>query len=652
MIGEQQAAGTPPGSPLERVAVSTLAVMLTLGSIAWACDVYSLIGLQIYNEQFIAAMLATAIALAFLHLPARRGGARGHIAWYDVVAAVLALAAGWYLAVEYPNLVDLILLRPPDAVTLSVILIVLTLEALRRATGNILVVIVIVFILYALLGDHVPGQLQGRAQDWQRLSAYLAIDVNGVLGIPVLVACTIVVTFVLFGALLTVTGGSQFFTEAALVAMGRFRGGAAKIAVVASALFGSISGSAVANVVATGIVTIPMIKRSGYPGYKAGAIEAVASTGGQLMPPVMGAAAFLMAEFLQIPYSAVVLAALVPALLYYIALFIQADLEAARAGITRVPEHEIPKARAVLAGLHFAIPFVILLVALFTYNTPPETAALYAAVSVIVLSLVIGYRGKRPALRPLLATLRETGLAALDIILIGAAAGMVIGVLSVTGLGFNLTLALVEIGGSNLPLLLVLSALVCIVLGMGLPTVGVYVLLAALVAPALVKVGINPIAAHLYVMYFGMMSMITPPVAIAAYAAAGLAQADPVRTGFEAVRFGWSAYIVPFLFVASPTLILIGDPLSIAQAVATAVIGVWVASIGVVGYFTRPVSTPMRVVFFALGVLALIPANAFEYAIFTDVVGVAGGLLLIGREMLVARGLRRRAAVPAPASPQ
>ncbi|MGE5147996.1 MAG: TRAP transporter permease [Candidatus Eiseniibacteriota bacterium] len=652
MVDAEQAGGTSPGSPLERSVVTTLAVALTLGSIGWACDIYSLLGLEIYNEQFIAAMLATAIALAFLHLPARRGAPRGRIAWYDAVAAVAALVAGWYLAVEYPNLVDLILLRPPDAVALSVVLIVLTLEALRRATGNVLVVIVVVFILYALFGDHVPGQLQGRAQDWQRLSAYLAIDVNGVLGIPVLVACTIVVTFVLFGALLTVTGGSQFFTEAALVGMGRFRGGAAKIAVVASALFGSISGSAVANVVATGIVTIPMIKRSGYPGYKAGAIEAVASTGGQLMPPVMGAAAFLMAEFLQIPYSAVVLAALVPALLYYIALFIQADLEAARAGITRVPEHEIPKPKAVLAGLHFALPFVILLVALFTYNTPPETAALYAGISVIALAVIFGYRGVRPKLAPLLATLRETGLAALDIILIGAAAGMVIGVLSVTGLGFNLTLALVEIGGSNLLLLLVLSAVVCIVLGMGLPTVGVYVLLAALVAPALVKVGINPIAAHLYVMYFGMMSMITPPVAIAAYAAAGLAQADPVRTGIEAVRFGWSAYIVPFLFVASPTLILIGDPLSIAQAIVTAVIGVWVASIGVVGYFTRPVSLPMRVVFFALGVLALIPANAFAHAVYTDVVGVAGGLLLIGREWLIARGLRRRADIPAPAGPR
>jgi TRAP transporter 4TM/12TM fusion protein len=356
-----------------------------------------------------------------------------------------------------------------------------------------------------------------------------------------------------------------------------------------------------------------------------------------------------MAEFLQIPYGDVVLAALVPAILYYVALFIQADLEAARAGITRVPENEIPRARAVLAGLHFALPFVVLLVALFTYNAPPETAALYAAVSVVALALIFGYRGRRPALGPILATLRETGLAALDIILIGAAAGIVIGVLSVTGLGFNLTLALVQIGGSNLPLLLILSALVCIVLGMGLPTVGVYVLLAALVAPALVKVGINPIAAHLYVMYFGMMSMITPPVAIAAYAAAGLAQADPVRTGIEAVRFGWSAYIVPFLFVASPSLILIGDTASIAQAVFTAVVGVWVASVGVVGYLVRPLSPPMRAVFFILGVMALIPANAFDGAVYTDIVGVFGGLLLIAREFLVARGLRRRGAAVAPA---
>lgn len=642
---------TPPASGERRLApafarwaAGTLATGLTLGAVAWALGIYQILELSIYAEQFAAAMLTATLALAYIQLPARRDETRGRVPWYDWLAAAASAVAGTYLAVRYPQMVDLILLRPLDAVIVSAALIVLLLEALRRATGKALPIIVVVFIAYALVADLVPGQLQGRATDWQKLAGYLAIDVNGMLGVPIKIGTTIVVTFILFGALLTVTGGSRFFTELALTGMGRFRGGSAKIAVVASALFGSISGSAVANVVATGVVTIPMIKRSGYAPHQAGAIEAVASTGGQLMPPVMGASAFLMAEFLQIPYSAVVLAALVPALLYYIALFIQADLEAARAGIARVDEAAIPRVRDVLPGLHFVVPFVVLIVALFTYNEQPETAALWAALTLVVLSVALGYRGERPRIRALLDTLRSTGIAIIEIVLITAAAGLVIGVLAISGLGFNLTLALVQIGGGNLILLLLLAAGICILLGMGLPTVGVYVLLAALVAPALVEVGVQPIAAHMYVMYFGMMSMITPPVAIAAYAAAALAGADPMRTGWEAVRFGWSAFVVPFLFVLSPTLLLIGPADAVALAVVTATLGIWLVSIAVIGYFVRPLGAGMRIAFAVAGLLALIPAGAFEGAVITDVIGAAGGAILIAREAWAGRGQRRGAA--------
>ncbi|MDF1554502.1 MAG: TRAP transporter fused permease subunit [Deferrisomatales bacterium] len=631
--------------PWVRAITTILGAVLTLGSVAWAADVYRRVGLQIYNEQFIAALYTVAMVLVFLHFPVRRGAQRSRVPWYDLAAAAAAVGTGSYLAVQYPHMVDLILLRPTDAVTVGCVMILLTLEALRRTTGNILVSIVAVFLLYGLFGDLVPGQLVGRAQDWRLLAAYLVIDVNGVLGTPLYVATTIVITFIWFGGLLSRTGGSQFFTDLALVSMGRFRGGSAKIAVAASALFGSISGSAVANVVATGVVTIPMIKRSGYPGYKAAAIEAVASTGGQLMPPVMGAAAFLMAEFLQVSYGTVVMAALVPSLLYYVALFIAADLEAARAGITRVPQEEIPNLRHVLGGWHFLLPFVVLMVGLFHFNMQPETAVLLSIVTLIVFAVTFGYHGRRPSPRHLLYSLHETGLAVLEILMICAAAGMVIGVLAISGLGFGLTMGLIKIGGGHLLPLLLLSAVVCIVLGMGLPTVGVYVLLAALVAPALVQVGITPIAAHLYVMYFGMMSMITPPVAIAAYAAAGLAGADSMRTGFEAVRFGWSAYLVPFLFVASPNLLLIGEPKNVAIAVTTALLGIWIASIGVVGYFQRSLAWPLRTTFFLAGVFALVPANAFPGASYTDVVGVTVGLGLIAREILIARRARRRAGV-------
>ena len=283
--------------------VETLAVLLTLGGVGWALDLYSRIGLGIYDQQFLAAMLALAMPMAFLKFPVR-GKARPNLPWYDALAALLAFGAGAYLTVFYPSIVDLIYLRSADSVVMGLIVVILLIEAMRRSTGPVLPILVTVFIAYALLANHLPGS--GLATDWRKLAIYLAADTNGVLGLPIKVATTIVIAFVLFGQILQETGGTKFFTDIAMALMGRFRGGGAKIAVLGSFLFGSISGSAVANVVATGIVTIPLMKRAGVPAHKAAAIEAVASTGGQLMPPVMGAAAFLMAEFLEISYAEVV----------------------------------------------------------------------------------------------------------------------------------------------------------------------------------------------------------------------------------------------------------------------------------------------------------------------------------------------------------
>jgi TRAP-type uncharacterized transport system fused permease subunit len=279
----------------------------------------------------------------------------------------------------------------------------------------------------------------------------------------------------------------------------------------------------------------------------------------------------------------------------------------------------------------------VLLYTLFTLHWQPERSALAAAGTVVVTGLLFGYQGRRPKIADLFGAFAQTGKGVVEIILISAAAGMVIGVLNVTGLSFNLTYSLVQIGAGNAIVLLVLSALVCIVLGMGLPTLGVYVLLAALVAPALVEVGVDRMAAHLYVMYFGMMSMITPPVAIAAFAAAGIANASPMRTGFAAMQFGWTAYIVPFLFVASPTLLLIGESQAVAVAVVTATMGVWLVSIALAGFFTRVLSAPVRIVFGAAGLLSLVPAGAFQYAMWTDVIGAVLGGVLIARELLATR---------------
>jgi TRAP transporter 4TM/12TM fusion protein len=620
-----------------RVVAGALASLITLGSIAWALDVVIWFRLDLYPAQFFAAILALALPLAFIVLPARRKTPRTNVPWYDWLCAAIGFAAIGYLAWDYQNLVDLVLLRPRGAVIAGSIALVLSLEALRRATGNTLVIISVVFIAYALWGDVMPGRLAAKDTDWQKLTAYLALDVNGVLGLPLAVASTIVIAFLLFGELLTASRGSLFFTDVAMLTMGRFRGGPAKMAVVGSALFGSISGSAVANVVATGVITIPLIKRSGYPAHKAAAIEAVASTGGQLMPPVMGASAFLMAEFLQIPYKEVVLAALLPAILYYVALFVQADLDAAKMRIPPLTQRDLPPVRPTMRGLYFVVPFAVLVLALFVYNQTPQMSALLAAVPMIPLAVIFGYRGERPGWRAFLSAIPKAGFAALDIILVCVAAGIVIGVLGISGLGFGLTLTLVQIGEGSLAILLALTALVCVVLGMGLPTVGVYVLLAALVAPALVKVGIAPIAAHLYVMYFGMMSMITPPVAIAAFAAASLAGADPMRTGWSSVVFGWTAFVVPVLFVLSPQLLLIGDAWSITLATVTAIAGVWLGSIAIAGYYVRHLSHGARLAFGAAGLLALIPAGAFPGAVYTDILGAAAGTVLVARELLRAR---------------
>ena len=459
--------------PVARAVAMLLASSLTLGSIGWALDANLRLGLELYPAQFFSGMLALALPLSYIALPARRFSPRDRVPWFDWLLAAIGFSAVGYLTWEYQRIVDLILLRPTDAVAAGLIVIALSLEGLRRATGNALPIISLVFIAYALLGHALSGRLAARPTDWEKLTAYLALDVNGILGIPLAVATTIVIAFLLFGQLLNATGGSRFFTDIAMLALGRFRGGPAKIAIIGSALFGSVSGSAVANVVATGVVTIPMIRRSGYPAHKAAAIEAVASTGGQLMPPVMGASAFLMAEFLQIPYAEVVLAALVPAIIYYVALFFQADLEAAKLDAVRVGEVEMPASRGVLRGLYFVLPFAVLIVALFKYNQPPEMAALLGAVVLIAMALAFGYQGSRPGWRALLAALPGAGYATLDIIMVCVAAGIVIGVLGITGLGFNLTLTLVQIGQQSLFLLLLLAAGVCIVLGMGLPTVGV-----------------------------------------------------------------------------------------------------------------------------------------------------------------------------------
>ena len=621
--------------------VGVLAFLVTAGALAWAADLYRKFGLLLYKEQFLAGMLAFALPLLYLKCRISSKSDPDRIPWYDYLAALAGFTSSVFMALRYPVLAELLADTPTEGLVVGGVMLVLLTEGLRRTVGGVLTVISIAFILLGGLGHFIPGDMGGRPVEWNVLFYYLAWDSSGILGLPMSVVTIIVTTFVFFGQVLMKCGGSTFFTEFSMILVGRFRGGQAKIAVTASSLFGSISGSAVSNVVTTGIVTIPLMRDAGYKPEQAGAIEAVASTGGQLMPPIMGAAAFLMAEFLEIPYTEVVVAALIPAILYYLALFIQADQEAARMGITRIPEEEIPRMLPVIkSGWFFPVPFAVLIGCLFFLNYTPETSALYATISMVACAMVFGYRGKRLTLGELVAAMRQTGVAVLDIFMIGVAAGVVIGVLNISGLDQGLTLVLVEMGAGNPILMVLISAGVCILLGMGMPTAGVYLVLATLVAPSLVEIGITPIAAHLFILYFGMMSMITPPVAIAAFAAASLTGADPMRTGFTAMRFGWLAYVIPFLFVASPSLLLQGGPMETTLAVSTAVAGVWLVSSAMSGYLFQPQGPAPRIVLGIAGLLLLFPANAIPGGVYTDLAGLALGAVVVVRDFMAARGRR------------
>jgi len=627
-----------------RILLSTLAVALTCGVIALSADLFRRVGLSLYTEQYLAALLALAMPLLFLHLPARGGrqGRSGPVPWYDVLAACASFAGAVYIAVRFPALSEMVSRRPWDGLLVAAVIGILFIEGLRRTTGMALAIVTVGFFVLALFGASLPGELAAKSIPLDRLTYYVVWDSSASLGIPLKIVTSVVVIFVLFGHALFKSGGATFFTDISMALMGRYRGGPAKIAVLGSSLFGTISGSVVANVLTTGVVTIPLMRRAGFQPHIAGAVEAVASTGGQLMPPVMGIAAFIMAEFLQVSYASVALAAAIPAILFYTALFIQVDLEAVRNRIPPIEAAKIPRVSAVLrAGWYFAIPFVALIYALFGLNYEPETAGLLATVVTVVLALVLRFGGKRLGIRDLYAMLRETGFSVLDLFMIGAAAGIIIGTLNYSGLGFTLTLAMLRLAGGNLIALLVLSAIASIVLGMGMPTVGVYILLATLIAPGLIEMKIAPMAAHMFIMYYGCLSMITPPVAIGAFAAANLAGADPMRTGYAAMRLGWAVFVVPFLFVFSNTLLMTGDPWLIVVDFVAAVAGVWLVSAGIMAYSVRHLGVLGRVYYGITGLCLLIPLETFGGGRWVNLAGLCMAIALLFWEQTARR---RRAA--------
>jgi TRAP transporter 4TM/12TM fusion protein len=528
----------------------TCLALVSLLGFFWLVDGPTRLRLPFVDEHLYLVMAGLVTAAGLLSRPfGRRAGA------LEITLGLLALGTWTWGAWRYEDWLILGNYRDPSRWVPAVVAIGLLMEAVRRHGGNAIAGLIAVIGAYGFLGHWLPGVMEAQYTEPRRLLGFLYVDTNGVPGLVLGVASTVVLAFIIFSKCLEATGAGRFFDQLAMALLGRYRGGPAKVAVASSSLFGLISGSSVANVVSSGSVTIPLMKRSGVKPEYAAAVEAVASNAGQLTPPVMGATAFLIAEFLQVPYSDVVLAAIVPALVFYIVLLVQIDSHAARHGLRGLARADLPHLRAVLRqGWPYVLPIGVLVYTMFVMGYSVSKAALYA--SATMLLLMVFTRQGTGWLRLLRALTIGVGEDMLAILLVSAGAGLVIGVLNISGLSFSITLLLTHVGQSwGVLVMLVLTAGLAIVLGMGIPTAAVYVLLSVVLAPALTKIGLQPLAAHMFIFYFGLMSMLTPPVAIASYAAASIAGADLWRTSWAGLRLGFSGYLLPFVFVLNPALL-------------------------------------------------------------------------------------------------
>jgi TRAP transporter 4TM/12TM fusion protein len=614
------------------------AVVPVVAACLWAVNFQNLFGLLIFNEQFLALMLAFALAACFINVRAAKSIKKDRVPWYDWVLAALSLVACGYVIVNYGLIVHDSSTVNPERVAFAVLAIGLVFEATRRMIGWTLILVALFFILYARFGDLMPGEFAVPASTWSRIGVYAFLDSSGLFGLPLAVAGETIVTFILFGAVLKAVKGDTFITDLAMVAMGRYRGGAAKVSIVASTLFGMISGSAVSNVAVVGPISIPMMEKAGYPNHQAAAIEAVSSTGGQIMPPVMGITAFLMADFLAIPYSAVVMAAVLPAILYYVAVFIQVDLEAGKRGLKGLAVSDLPKLLATLAkGYAFIIPLVVLIYTIMIANWSPGKAGLAAAVAALAVGLVAART--RPGVAGLWDAILSTGLTAMNIIILTAVAGIVIGALQLAGLGFSMSSILLAMAGNNVFLILVMTSIACTILGMALPTAVIYTMLAVLVAPALVQLGIDRVAAHLFIFYVGMLSMITPPVCFATFTAAAIARADFWKTAMAGMQYGIAAFILPFVFPFSPGLLMNGGPTQVTVSFVAAVLGLFGLAAALVGFLFRPLSPVFRILMFVFGCAVMVGPYANAQMLIATIVGLAGGALIVVYEWFASRKL-------------
>jgi TRAP transporter 4TM/12TM fusion protein len=579
---------------------------------------------------FRSTHLAFALVLAFLMLPARKGAEVERPRWLEAALIIASLVVCGYLVVEREYIMNRMVyvdaLRPADWV-LSAATVLLVLEATRRAVGMTLPLTAVVFLLYAIF----PG-----GSDLRQLMEQLYLTTEGILGIPIYVSATYVMLFIVFGALVERTGTGQLFMDFAMSLTGRTAGGPAKVACLTSGMFGTVSGSAVANVMTTGTFTIPMMKRIGYRPAFAGAVEAVASTGGQIMPPIMGAAAFIMAEFLGVSYLSVTVFALLPALLYYIALFMTVHFEAKRLGMKGLPKSELPVFFTVMKDRgHLFLPLVIIIGTLLSGYSAPF-AALCGIASTIPTALLRKTTRHYIRLGNVLEALEFGARNTVSVALSCACAGIVIGVIYLTGLGLEFTDLVLAAAANHMLPALILTSIAGIVLGMGMPTAPAYIMQTALLVPALVKLGVQVEAAHLFVLYFAILSAITPPVALAVYAANGISRAGLWESSAAALRLGATGYIIPFMFVFGPSLLMFGTPLQISLTAATAIVGVVCLAAGLSGFLLTVATWWQRALLIGAALVLIRPGVA------TDAIGASLIAVVVVTQLLTARVLRER----------
>ena len=557
-----------------------------------------------------SAHLFFVLILGFLLYPLRKKSSRDKLPIYDLLFSALGAMVTLYVLLNFDALVVRGGLPTGIDLFMGVTMIVLVLELTRRSIGPELPFIAILFIAYAFLGPYIPGPLGHRGYSVARVVNQLFMTTEGILGTPLGVSSTFVFMFILFGSFLEITGVGQFFIDLAFSLAGHRKGGPAKAAVLASGFMGSISGSSIANTVTTGAFTIPLMKKIGYKPDFAGAVEAAASTGGQILPPVMGAAAFIMSEFTGIPYIKIVVSAFVPALLYYLGVTIMVHLQASKRGLEGIPKNELPEFKSTFKqGFHLLLPLVSVVIFLVRYS--PLRAAFNSILVALAVSMI--RKSTRVKLKDILYALEDGAKKAVNVAAACACAGVIVGIVTLTGMGLTFANLIVNLAGGMLLPTLILTMVASIILGMGLPTTAKYIVLATMAAPALVQLGVPLIAAHLFILYFGVIADVTPPVALAAYAGAGIAGGDSFKTGITALKLASAGFIIPFIFAMNPTLLLIDvTVLEAIIAIITASIGVLGFACAMQGYFLSKTRIYERILFFVSALMLIDPTFVID----------------------------------------